>query len=313
MKFSRDRMAKLAGIPTARRSLNESRRRSLLRRRLLSESKDDEELSALFGSLGIEPPRKKGKRKEPTPATELERLQNTRYASMDPEAALADFMSDEYMPDADFDDSIEYDPYRSETMASFDDEADLMTDMPSLTPMLHSDPYMDYYHDEEEESFFDDSDDEDLLDEAEEKDDPGKVGPMPPTSRPPSRTPKAPESKTAEEKFMEKYEKAKKDENALVSGIHKTKQDAEKEIKKELSKKGIKANIITRSMGSGENAKHYSMADIINEMIEINERDLVREVRNIRRKRINEARLKAIIEDELRDILSEMRYKRKFK
>ena len=44
------------------------------------------------------------------------------------------------------------------------------------------------------------------------------------------------------------------------------------------------------------------------EMIEIDDKELVKEVRNIKRKRINEARLKAVIEDELREVLAEMQY-----
>lgn len=46
----------------------------------------------------------------------------------------------------------------------------------------------------------------------------------------------------------------------------------------------------------------------VEEMIEIDDKELVKEVRNIKRKRINEARLKAVIEDELREVLSEMQY-----
>ena len=44
------------------------------------------------------------------------------------------------------------------------------------------------------------------------------------------------------------------------------------------------------------------------EIVEIDDRELKKEVRNIRRKRINEARLKAVIEDELREVLAEMQY-----
>tara|TARA_B100000287_G_C20634610_1_gene781168 strand:- start:175 stop:864 length:690 start_codon:yes stop_codon:yes gene_type:complete len=44
------------------------------------------------------------------------------------------------------------------------------------------------------------------------------------------------------------------------------------------------------------------------EMIDIDDEELLNEVRNIKRKRVNEARLKAVIEDELKDILSEMQY-----
>lgn len=44
------------------------------------------------------------------------------------------------------------------------------------------------------------------------------------------------------------------------------------------------------------------------DLIEIDDRDLMNEVRNIKRKRINEARLKAVIEDELREVLAEMQY-----
>jgi len=46
----------------------------------------------------------------------------------------------------------------------------------------------------------------------------------------------------------------------------------------------------------------------VEEMIEIDDNELVKEVRNIKRKRINEARLKAVIEDELREVLAEMQY-----
>jgi len=49
------------------------------------------------------------------------------------------------------------------------------------------------------------------------------------------------------------------------------------------------------------------------EMVDIDEEELKKEVRNIKRKRINEARLRAVIEDELRYIISEIRYKTKFK
>tara|TARA_B100000035_G_C21026156_1_gene566306 strand:- start:2027 stop:2671 length:645 start_codon:yes stop_codon:yes gene_type:complete len=44
------------------------------------------------------------------------------------------------------------------------------------------------------------------------------------------------------------------------------------------------------------------------EMVEIDDAELMKEVRNIKRKRINEARLKAVIEDELREVLAEMQY-----
>lgn len=56
-----------------------------------------------------------------------------------------------------------------------------------------------------------------------------------------------------------------------------------------------------------------SEKDALNETIEIDEKALRQEVRNIRRKRINEARLKAVIEDELREVLAEMTYKFNFK
>ena len=49
------------------------------------------------------------------------------------------------------------------------------------------------------------------------------------------------------------------------------------------------------------------------DVIEIDDNELRQEVRNIRRKRINESRLKAVIEDELREILAEMKYKSNFK
>lgn len=48
--------------------------------------------------------------------------------------------------------------------------------------------------------------------------------------------------------------------------------------------------------------------DDVEEMIEISDADLMKEVSNIKRKRINEARLKAVIEDELREVLAEMQY-----
>lgn len=44
------------------------------------------------------------------------------------------------------------------------------------------------------------------------------------------------------------------------------------------------------------------------DVVEIDDRELQKEYRNIKRKRINEARLKAVIEDELRDVLAEMQY-----
>ena len=44
------------------------------------------------------------------------------------------------------------------------------------------------------------------------------------------------------------------------------------------------------------------------EMVEIDDAELMKEVKNIKRKRINEARLKAVIEDELREVLAEMQY-----
>ena len=46
----------------------------------------------------------------------------------------------------------------------------------------------------------------------------------------------------------------------------------------------------------------------VEEIIEIDDKELVKEVRNIKRKRINEARLKAVIEDELREVLAEMQH-----
>jgi len=44
------------------------------------------------------------------------------------------------------------------------------------------------------------------------------------------------------------------------------------------------------------------------EMVEIDDKELKEEFLNIKRKRLNEARLKAVIEDELRDVLAEMQY-----
>jgi len=44
------------------------------------------------------------------------------------------------------------------------------------------------------------------------------------------------------------------------------------------------------------------------EMVEIDDKALKEEFLNIKRKRLNEARLKAVIEDELRDVLAEMQY-----
>ena len=52
----------------------------------------------------------------------------------------------------------------------------------------------------------------------------------------------------------------------------------------------------------------YMEEEVEEEMIEIDDKDLMKEVRNIKRKRINEARLKAVIEDELREVLAEMQY-----
>jgi len=243
MKFNKDRIAKLAGIPSVKRSLNESRKRSALRKRLLSESSEADELNAMLRDLGIEEVPASSKKRSSRSALDAQ------YGSMDSELAVADFMGGEYMGDEDFDSSVEYDPYQSETMSSYDDESGLMSDMPSLTGVMHSDPYMDDY---EEESSFDDTD---FLGEAEDKDEdkPEKVGKMPPVSRPPTRTPSSSKTKTAKEKD-------KKDE-----------------------------------------------------MVEISEKDLIREVRNIKRRKINEARLRAVIEDELREVLSEMRHRSKFK
>ena len=52
----------------------------------------------------------------------------------------------------------------------------------------------------------------------------------------------------------------------------------------------------------------YEEEDMEEDMVEIDDKELMKEVRNIKRKRINEARLKAVIEDELRDVLAEMQY-----
>jgi hypothetical protein len=52
----------------------------------------------------------------------------------------------------------------------------------------------------------------------------------------------------------------------------------------------------------------YEDEEVEEDMVEIDDRELVKEVRNIKRKRINEARLKAVIEDELREVLAEMQY-----
>ena len=52
----------------------------------------------------------------------------------------------------------------------------------------------------------------------------------------------------------------------------------------------------------------YEEEEVEEEMIEIDDKDLMKEIRNIKRKRINEARLKAVIEDELREVLAEMQY-----
>ena len=53
---------------------------------------------------------------------------------------------------------------------------------------------------------------------------------------------------------------------------------------------------------------HEEEEDKKEEMVEIDDAELMREVRNIKRKKINEARLKAVIEDELREVLAEMQY-----
>lgn len=44
------------------------------------------------------------------------------------------------------------------------------------------------------------------------------------------------------------------------------------------------------------------------DVVEIDDKELMKEVRNIKQKRINEERLKAVIEDELKDVLAEMQY-----
>lgn len=44
------------------------------------------------------------------------------------------------------------------------------------------------------------------------------------------------------------------------------------------------------------------------DVVEIDDMDLEKEVKNIKKKKLNEARLKAVIEDELRDVLAEMQY-----
>lgn len=58
----------------------------------------------------------------------------------------------------------------------------------------------------------------------------------------------------------------------------------------------------------GEEVEEEEVDEEDKDMVEIDDAELMKEVRNIKRKRINEARLKAVIEDELRDVLAEMQY-----
>ena len=61
-------------------------------------------------------------------------------------------------------------------------------------------------------------------------------------------------------------------------------------------------------MGEGVEKDEEDDKDDKDDVVEIDDRELMKEVRNIKKKRINEARLKAVIEDELREVLAEMQY-----
>ena len=61
-------------------------------------------------------------------------------------------------------------------------------------------------------------------------------------------------------------------------------------------------------MGEGVEKDEDGEEDEDKDVVEIDDKELMKEVRNIKRKRINEARLKAVIEDELREVLAEVQY-----
>jgi len=57
-----------------------------------------------------------------------------------------------------------------------------------------------------------------------------------------------------------------------------------------------------------EGEEEESEEDVKEEMVEIDDVELMKEVRNIKKQRINEERLKAVIEDELKNVMAEMQY-----
>jgi hypothetical protein len=57
-----------------------------------------------------------------------------------------------------------------------------------------------------------------------------------------------------------------------------------------------------------EGEEEESEEDVKEEMVEIDDVALMKEVRNIKKQRINEERLKAVIEDELKNVMAEMQY-----
>jgi hypothetical protein len=167
VRFNKNRMAKLAGLPQSRGSLNESRKRALLRRsRMLTESrKEEEELKALLGDDFLE-----GMDDEPVVdmadgevVDDLSAFDMSALPELDDQMGLTGEMDDKYR-------GMEtgYDPFFSGTFSSYDDELDVTTDMRSPFDEIESD-ISAYYEDEEpsegEESF----DDTDFLGESEKK------------------------------------------------------------------------------------------------------------------------------------------------
>jgi len=52
----------------------------------------------------------------------------------------------------------------------------------------------------------------------------------------------------------------------------------------------------------------YEEDSVEEDVVEIDDQELMKEVRNIKKQRINEERLKAVIEDELKNVMAEMQY-----
>jgi len=161
VRFNKNRMAKLAGLPQSRGSLNESRKRALLRRsRMLTESrKEEEELKALLGDDFLE-----GMDDEPVVdmadgevVDDLSAFDMSALPELDDQMGLTGEMDDEYS-------GMEtgYDPFSSAAFSSYDDELDVDTDMRSPFDEIGLDISADY---EDEESF----DDTDFLGESEKK------------------------------------------------------------------------------------------------------------------------------------------------